>query len=296
MHDQANEGRPYLSPHRLGRCVGDLGSRLAARSVGHWSQGSSSRRGWRLRARAGRTDRASRCHTGRIRGLRPATRFRHAWPYYLVAWLLPLPVVGVIVALALLSGLSQAPLTLSPALVIGAIIGTLVSAPLFIGEELGWRGYLQLRLFGGRLLPAALLTGLIWGIFHWPLILIGYEGYENVLLGLAVFPVFTMLYSLLLGWLRARSGSLWVACLGHAAANGSGGALTAALFLHSGHFILLSYAGVFAWVPLGVLCVLLLLSGQFRLSAPPLAYSTLSTNAGHEEDGAAVAAASHRMA
>jgi len=224
-------------------------------------------------------------------GLRP--RFRHAWPYYLLAWLLPLPVVGFIVALSLLLGLSQAPLTLSPALVIAAIIGTLVSAPLFIGEELGWRGYLQLRLFGGRLLPAALLTGLIWGIFHWPLILIGYEGYENVLLGLAIFPVFTMFYSLLLGWLRARSGSVWVACLGHAAANGSGGALTAALFLHSGHFILLSYVGVFAWVPLGVLWVLLVLSGQFRLSASHL---TPSTNASQEEDGAAVAAVSHQMA
>src|SRR5215470_7298526 len=34
-------------------------------------------------------------------------RFRHAWRYYLLAWLLPLPVVGVIAALALLLGLSQ---------------------------------------------------------------------------------------------------------------------------------------------------------------------------------------------
>src|SRR5262249_33990254 len=149
-------------------------------------------------------------------GLRP--RFGHAWRYYFLAWLLPLPVVGVIVALALLLGLSQVPLVLSPTLVIGTVIGTVVAAPLFIGEEFGWRSYLQLRLFGGRMLPAALLTGLIWGIFHWPLILIGYEGYENVFVGLAIFPVFTMLYSLLLGWLRTRSGSIWVTCLGHAAA------------------------------------------------------------------------------
>src|SRR5262245_899434 len=96
----------------------------------------------------------------------------HAWPYYLLAWLLPLPVVGVISALALVLGLSQAPLALSPTLVIGSVISAVVAAPLFIGEELGWRGYLQLRLCSGRPLPAALLTGLLWGIFHWPLILI----------------------------------------------------------------------------------------------------------------------------
>src|SRR5215813_13230163 len=54
-------------------------------------------------------------------GLRP--RFRHAWFHYLLAWLLPLPVVGVIVALAMLLGLSQTSPTLSPTAVIGAVIG-----------------------------------------------------------------------------------------------------------------------------------------------------------------------------
>jgi membrane protease YdiL (CAAX protease family) len=202
-------------------------------------------------------------------GLKP--RLRSAWLYYLLAWLLPLPVVGVIVALALLLRLSHAPLSLSPAVIVSAMVGSLVSAPLFIGEEFGWRGYLQPRLFSGHSVPAALLTGLIWGVFHWPLILVGYEGYENVLVGLAIFPIFTMLYSLVLGWLRARSGSVWAACVGHAAANGSGGALTAVLFVHSGHFILLSYAGVLAWIPLGALGAVLILSAQPRRSpARPL--------------------------
>jgi membrane protease YdiL (CAAX protease family) len=224
-------------------------------------------------------------------GLRP--RFRHAWPYYLFAWLLPLPVVGIIVVLARLLGLGASPLSLSPALIIGAAVGALVAAPLFIGEEFGWRGYLQPRLFGGRPLPAALLTGLIWGVFHWPLILVGYEGYENVILGLAIFPVFTMLYSLVLGWLRARSGTVWVACVGHAAANGSGGALTAALFLHGGHFVLLSYAGVLAWIPLGALGALLILGGQLRRSParPPRSDGPLGA-----DTGALASAASRPMA
>src|SRR5262249_19553579 len=156
--------------------------------------------------------------------------------------------------------------------------------------------YLQLRLFGGRLLPAGLLTGLIWGIFHWPLILIGYEGYENVFVGLAIFPVFTMLYSLLLGWLRTRSGSIWVACLGHAAANTCGGSLSATLFLHSGHFLLLSYAGVLAWVPLGTLCALLLLRRQVRSSPSPIVSSIPPLAVSREGNSAAVAASGYPMA
>jgi len=39
-------------------------------------------------------------------------------------------------------------------------------APLVLGEELGWRGYLQLRLFPAQPFLAALATGLIWGVWH----------------------------------------------------------------------------------------------------------------------------------
>jgi len=186
------------------------------------------------------------------------------WPYYLCAWLLPLPVVTTIAALAMGLGISPHVPTLPLSLLLSALGGTLISAPLFFGEEFGWRGYLQLRLLARRPLLAASSTGLIWGVFHYPVILVGYEGYESVLLGLAIFPVFTMLLSIILGWLRLKSGSVWVTCLAHAAANGLGGSLTAYLFLHGGHFSLLSYAGILAWIPLGVICALLVLTGQLR--------------------------------
>jgi membrane protease YdiL (CAAX protease family) len=186
------------------------------------------------------------------------------WPYYLCAWLLPLPVVTAIAGLAMGLGISPHVPTLPLSLLLSALGGTLISAPLFFGEEFGWRGYLQLRLLAHRPLLAAASTGLIWGVFHYPVILVGYEGYEHVLLGLAIFPVFTILLSIILGWLRLKTGSVWVTCLAHAAANGLGGSLTAYLFLHSGHFSLLSYAGILAWIPLGVICTLLFLTGQLR--------------------------------
>ena len=64
-----------------------------------------------------------------------------------------------------------------------------------LGEEVGWRGYMMPRLkeqFG--LLNGRLLGGVVWGIWHWPLmLLVGYEYGTNYLgaplLGLVVWCV-----------------------------------------------------------------------------------------------------------
>ena len=52
-----------------------------------------------------------------------------------------------------------------------------------LGEEVGWRGYMMPRLkerFG--LLNGRLLGGVVWGVWHWPLmLLVGYEYGTNYL-------------------------------------------------------------------------------------------------------------------
>jgi membrane protease YdiL (CAAX protease family) len=215
-------------------------------------------------------------------------RLRKGWPYYLFAWLIPLPVVAAIVALTAALGIVRADVivqrlaTAPAALPLATLAGALISAPLFWGEEFGWRSYLQLRL-SRRPLYAAILTGLIWGVFHYPVILVGFEGYENVLLGLAAFPVSTVLLSIIFAWLRLKSGSVWVTCLAHAATNGIGGGLTAYMFLDGGHFLLTSYLGVLGWVPLGILCAWIVLTG--RLASGPdsrLAAADIATSAPQE--------------
>src|SRR5205085_10078765 len=85
------------------------------------------------------------------------------------------------------------------------------------------------------------------------LILVGFEAYENRAIGLAIFPVFTILQSILQGWLRQRTGSIWTSCVAHSAANGIGGSVTAYLFLGGGHFLLTSHAGVLGCTPLRIL-------------------------------------------
>ncbi len=145
-------------------------------------------------------------------------------------------------------------------LVIGALIGALLSW----GEEFGWRGYLQLRLFGDRPLLAAVATGIIWGVWHYPVNLRGYNFPDQPLIGLVVFPVGTILLSIIFGWLRLRTGSVWAASLAHAATNSIGGSITLLLFMGGANWIYVSYLGLLGWIPLGTVCAWIIISGQLK--------------------------------
>ena len=92
------------------------------------------------------------------------------------------------------------------------------------GEEFGWRGFLLLRLapLGG--VGAAVITGVIWGLWHAPLIVLdsyNYPGYP--LLGVLMMVVFTVSLGIVFAWLRFRSGSVWPSTLAHAAFNAQAG-------------------------------------------------------------------------
>jgi membrane protease YdiL (CAAX protease family) len=216
-------------------------------------------------------------------GLRPNLR---KWRYYLVAWLLPLIVTACIVGLATALGISQPDFGLRRALTLLApqnpslpsilppylwavipvqlMITALIATPILWGEEFGWRGYLQLRLLSHRPLLAALATGVIWGLWHFPLNVRGYNFPDRPLLGLIVFPISTTLVSIIFGWLRLRTGSIWASSLAHAATNVVGGSLTMLLFLGGPNLIFVSYLGILSWIPLGILCAWIVLTGQLK--------------------------------
>ena len=94
-----------------------------------------------------------------------------------------------------------------------------------LGEEVGWRGYMMPRLkerFG--LLNGRLLGGVVWGIWHWPLmLLVGYEYGTNYLgaplLGLVVWCVVCFALNTLLDILYEKTESIWVPAIAHGAFN-----------------------------------------------------------------------------
>jgi uncharacterized protein len=89
------------------------------------------------------------------------------------------------------------------------------------GEEYGWRGYLLPRLLPLGEVRASVLSGLIWGLWHLPLIMAGlnYPG-VNVWLAILVFTFVTVALSFTYTWFYvASSGSVLVASVFHASTN-----------------------------------------------------------------------------
>jgi membrane protease YdiL (CAAX protease family) len=211
------------------------------------------------------------------------------WRYYVVGWLLPLPVTVIIVLLAYAFRIGKPDFSLGRAFAVLApqaavpslppyiwllmpiqlAVVALVATPLLWGEEFGWRGYLQVRLLSRRPLLAAVATGLIWGAWHYPINLRGYNFPGHPIAGLIVFPVSTVLLSIVFGWLRLRTGSVWATSLAHAATNALGGSLTTLLYLGGSDMMIVGYLGLLAWVPLGALCAWIIFSGQLNRTSMP---------------------------
>lgn len=84
------------------------------------------------------------------------------------------------------------------------------------GEEIGWRGYMLTRLIDARVPQPILVSGLIWGAWHLPLILGGlYAVGPSPLLAVLWFMVGVTVLTFLISQLRLSSGSIWPAVVLH---------------------------------------------------------------------------------
>ena len=165
--------------------------------------------------------------------------------YYLWAWLLPIFIALFTGLLTALFGLAEfdpnftliresvknAPgaENLAPGIVILAQTGFAITlAPLFnvvfaLGEELGWRGFLLPRLEPLGQWKAILITGIVWGVWHAPVIVQGqnYPGYPMA--GIFMMIVFCILLGAILAWLYFNTRSPWAAALAHGSVNAVAG-------------------------------------------------------------------------
>jgi membrane protease YdiL (CAAX protease family) len=205
------------------------------------------------------------------------------WRYYLVGWLLPVVVVGCIVVLAPLLRIGRADFSLARGfrhilppgttlphlpnvwlVLISLLITSVFLAPISFGEEFGWRSYLQLRLFPQQPLLSAVVTGLFWSFWHFPVLLRGYAFPDNPYSGLVVFTVSAVLLSIIFGWLRLKTGSIWSTSLAHAATNAVGANMSALLFVGGASLLYVLDLGILGWVPLGALSAWIVFTGQLK--------------------------------
>ncbi len=176
--------------------------------------------------------------------------FKKGWLLWLAAWVLPgvLTILGAAQFFALFPQYFDSNLTtvkqildsagwtergLTPWMLIGIqvvqgiLISPLVNGFFTFGEEFGWRGYLLQKLMPLGSRKAVLLSGVIWGVWHWPVIAMGHNyglDYTGApWLGMLMMVWFTIVMGVFLSWVTLRGGSVWPAVIGHAAINGIAG-------------------------------------------------------------------------
>ncbi|MBP6011081.1 MAG: CPBP family intramembrane metalloprotease [Alphaproteobacteria bacterium] len=102
-----------------------------------------------------------------------------------------------------------------------------------MGEEIGWRGFIQGHLidrFGST--AAITLLGFMWSMWHLPGQLAGYNFPDYPELGaLVLSPLELIAVSFFLGWLTLQARSFWPAAIAHGAGNSIQEGVTANLQL-----------------------------------------------------------------
>ncbi|MBN1594823.1 CPBP family intramembrane metalloprotease [candidate division FCPU426 bacterium] len=143
------------------------------------------------------------------------------------------------------------------ALIQGLIAGATINALAGFGEELGWRGLLQKELSFLGFWRSSVFIGLIWGIWHAPLIVKGHNYPQHPLQGIFYMTYFTILYAPLFAYVRTRAKSVLAAAIMHGSLNGTAGLsfmllkggddLSVGILGHAG-FLVLALANAVLWI------------------------------------------------
>jgi membrane protease YdiL (CAAX protease family) len=137
----------------------------------------------------------------------------------------------------------------------GLIAGVTINAVAAFGEELGWRGLLQKELEPLGFWKSSLLIGVIWGIWHAPIIWQGYNYPEHPQIGVVMMTIFTTLFAPLISYARLKSKSVIAAAIMHGTLNGTAG--IALLVVAGGNDLTIGITGLAGLIALALASLIL---------------------------------------
>lgn len=146
-----------------------------------------------------------------------------------------------------------------PGLIQGLIAGLTINALFAFGEEYGWRGVLAEELRPLGVLRANLVIGVLWGLWHAPIIIgMGHNYGREWAWGVPMMVAWTVPLGFLLAWVRARAKSVLAPAILHGAYNGTIG-MFVILIVGGNLFIALPMG----WLMVAVLTVLAIIAWRF---------------------------------
>ena len=105
----------------------------------------------------------------------------------------------------------------------GLLMGASINALFAFGEEYGWRNYLVNALRERKFWPAALFIGVVWGIWHFPLILMGHNYPNEPYWGVLMMVGFCVLAGVIELYFVLKTKSMIVAAVMHGTINAVAG-------------------------------------------------------------------------
>src|SRR5215212_11232765 len=161
---------------------------------------------------------------------------RRTWKMILLALVFPIIIGLVAYGVAWATGLAQfdpqtlgliasfvgdtaSPVTLFVVLLaLTATIGSIIGALSAAGEEIGWRGYMLTRLIDAGVPRPVLASGLIWGLWHIPLVFAGvYVAGSSPIVSAVILMVTVTSFAFVFARMRLETGSIWPAIVLHGA-------------------------------------------------------------------------------
>ncbi len=161
----------------------------------------------------------------------------------------------------------------------GMLAGATINGLFAFGEEVGWRGYLLKQFEGRSFLGTAVVIGIIWGLWHAPLILMGHNYPHHPQWGVLMMVVVCIPMSFIIQYFRIKSGSVIVAAIMHGTCNAVAG--TTMLFVGLDRFndLLDGACGLAGILAMLVVAVVIFLFDRYvtrdRICTSPLSLDTI---------------------
>jgi membrane protease YdiL (CAAX protease family) len=115
---------------------------------------------------------------------------------------------------------APAPSLVLLALLVGSVtFGPIINSVIALGEEVGWRGYLLPKLVPLGMPAAHLVSGVIWGLWHAPIVLVGFNYPGRPLAGVVGMCCLTTAIGITLNVLTLRYRSSLLAAWIHGVFN-----------------------------------------------------------------------------
>lgn len=130
----------------------------------------------------------------------------------------------------------------------GLVAGITINAVAGFGEELGWRGLMYREFKTMTFWKASVIIGVVWGIWHAPMILMGHNYPQHPVVGVLMMTLFCILLAPLFNLVRWKSRSVLAAAIFHGSFNALSG--LAIMLIKGGNDLLIGVTGLAGMVVL----------------------------------------------